>query len=280
LGNESGVVRLLRPEALSPDEPDVTPYSLIDEVRYNSVTPWPTEVAGSNRSLHRVVATAFGNEGRNWQARAESPGRVNFQPATPGDFNNDRIVDVKDIDLLCRAVRASDANRMFDLSGDGLVDGADFDRLITEILHTSPGDSNLDRAFDSSDLVLAFISAEYEDGVADNSGWSDGDWNCDGDFTTRDLVDAFITSLYQMPPAVHAVAALPMSARESTDTHRDREPAGRHDPSSMLAVDTDRDARRHAAMLVQSSIVPDESSRRILRERTTNGKEGDPERAI
>ena len=56
-----------------------------------------------------------------------------------------------------------------------------------------PGDANCDRVFDSSDLVLVMQSAEYEDGVEDNSDWRDGDFDGDGDFTSSDLVMAFQT---------------------------------------------------------------------------------------
>lgn len=57
--------------------------------------------------------------------------------------------------------------------------------------HTWVGNANLPRLFDSSDLVLVFSAAEYEDRTPDNSSWCEGDWNGDLDFITSDLVVAF-----------------------------------------------------------------------------------------
>jgi hypothetical protein len=68
--------------------------------------------------------------------------------------------------------------------------------MVTGILRTSYGDSNLDRLFNSSDLVKVFQAGKYEDGVAGNAGWAEGDWNGDGDFTTADLVLAFQSGGY------------------------------------------------------------------------------------
>ncbi len=82
--------------------------------------------------------------------------------------------------------------------------------LVHEILSTTVGDANLDRVFDSSDLVQVFVAGEYEDNVIGNSGWADGDWDCDGDFTTSDLVAAFQDGGY-------VAAAIPASSRAEFD---------------------------------------------------------------
>jgi hypothetical protein len=58
------------------------------------------------------------------------------------------------------------------------------------------GDSNLDRRFDSADIVRVFQAGEYEDALTDNSTWAEGDWNGDREFTTRDLVLAFQLGQY------------------------------------------------------------------------------------
>ena len=39
-----------------------------------------------------------------------------------------------------------------------------------------PGDSNGDGVFDSSDLILVFEAAEYEDDIEGNSTFEEGDW--------------------------------------------------------------------------------------------------------
>ena len=52
--------------------------------------------------------------------------------------------------------------------------------------------------FDSSDLVLVFQQAEYEDDIAGNSGWEEGDWNGDGDLDSSDLIAAFQHGLFEV----------------------------------------------------------------------------------
>ena len=75
-----------------------------------------------------------------------------------------------------------------------------------------PGDSNHDGRFNSTDLVLAFQSGKYEDGIAGNANFAQGDWNGDGDFTTADLVFAFQSSVYEDAPA----ARLPLQQIAAT----------------------------------------------------------------
>jgi hypothetical protein len=71
--------------------------------------------------------------------------------------------------------------------------------------HALPGDSNLDGAFNSSDLVLAFQGGKYEDNQTGNTSWADGDWNRDGEFTTQDLVFVFAWGGYQSGAATRPV---------------------------------------------------------------------------
>ena len=111
--------------------------------------------------------------------------------SSAADFNANGQVDGQDIDLLCGQIRLAEFDPRFDLNADSLIDHADFERLIQDVLETGPGDANLDGQFDSSDLVHVFQEGIYEDDVEFNAGWSQGDWNCDGDFTSRDLVEAF-----------------------------------------------------------------------------------------
>ncbi len=84
-----------------------------------------------------------------------------------------------------------------DFNEDFSVDSADRDYLITNILNTTYGDSNLDGYFNTSDLVAVFQANEFEDRLVGNSGWSTGDWNGDMDFTSTDLVTAFQTGSYE-----------------------------------------------------------------------------------
>jgi hypothetical protein len=110
---------------------------------------------------------------------------------TSGDFDRDGVLSAADIDLLFREMQRSGQSPWFDLDANGHVDWKDRDHLIHDLLGTSYGDVNLDRQFDSSDLVLAFQVGAYESPTAGNLGWLDGDWDGDGTFSSGDLVLAF-----------------------------------------------------------------------------------------
>ena len=77
------------------------------------------------------------------------------------------------------------------MDNDGDIDEADRMIWVHDVQNTYYGDSNLDGAFDSKDLVIVFQAGEYEDDLAQNSSWETGDWNGDLDFTSLDLVAAF-----------------------------------------------------------------------------------------
>ena len=104
-------------------------------------------------------------------------------------FHAKSAISADDVDRLCKAIRENDSQ--FDLTRDGQLDRADLDFLVTEQLGTTYGDANLDRVFDSSDLVRVFTAGQYDDGIEANSSWATGDWNCDGEFDSADLVFAF-----------------------------------------------------------------------------------------
>ncbi len=125
-----------------------------------------------------------------------------------GDFDHDGDVDAADIDLLGTAIRQFDMDPKFDLSGDGRVDLRDWIAMIKDVLETDFGDANLDRRFDSSDLVQVFAAGEYEDGIENNSGWAEGDWDADGDFDSSDLVVAFSDGGYVVGARGLAAAAV------------------------------------------------------------------------
>ena len=96
-----------------------------------------------------------------------------------------------------RQLRLPQPNTAFDLTGDGAVNQADRDELIVRILDTTFGDANLDRIFDSSDIVHVFQSGRYEDDAPLNAGWEQGDWDGDGEFGTSDLILAFQAGGYE-----------------------------------------------------------------------------------
>ena len=128
-------------------------------------------------------------------------------PNVPGDFDGNGTVDVGDINALGVALRAGSTDLKFDLDKSGTVTSADADYLFGNIMKVWLGDSNLDKQFNTSDLVTVFAVGEYEDAVAGNSTWAEGDWNLDGDFNTGDLVAAFAQGGYEAGtrPAIAAV---------------------------------------------------------------------------
>ena len=81
------------------------------------------------------------------------------------------------------------------------------------------GDANLDRVFDSSDLVAVFQAGFYEQQVP--AGWATGDWNCDGRFDSGDMVLAFQRGNYSTAamPALSS-EALPDPGQLTADDER------------------------------------------------------------
>lgn len=120
----------------------------------------------------------------------------NYVPPLPGDVNGDGLQNDADIDRFCEQWISGVRETAMDVNGDQTIDLADHQWLIAVALQTTYGDANLDRRFDSQDLVLVFQAGEYEDAVAANSRWREGDWNCDGEFSTSDLVLAFQSGGY------------------------------------------------------------------------------------
>ena len=108
-----------------------------------------------------------------------------------GDFNDDDAVTIEDVDLLCGAIRRGETDLLYDVDGSGNITENDFATLISGVIGTTVGDSNLDGVFNSTDLIVVFQRNEYEDSIVGNSTWGDGDWTCDGEFDSGDLVAAF-----------------------------------------------------------------------------------------
>lgn len=160
---------------------------------YSDSDPWPRSADGQGSSLQLIAPAERTRDElalpRFWQALPPTPGSL--AQATRGDFDGNRQVDTNDIDLFFAALRTGNNESRFDLNGDRAVNANDRDVLIHDLLNSTYGDANLDRRFNSQDLVLIFQAAEYEDTVAENSSWSEGDWDGDGEFTSRDLVLAF-----------------------------------------------------------------------------------------
>ena len=108
-----------------------------------------------------------------------------------GDFNDDGVLGIDDLNLLEDRIALAAAADEFDLNEDGHVDELDRLAWVRDVKQTFLGDANLDGVFDSSDLVFVFQRSEYEDNIVANSRWQTGDWNGDREFDTSDLVAAF-----------------------------------------------------------------------------------------
>lgn len=132
----------------------------------------------------------------------------------PGDLNGNGSLDADDMDLLSAEIRAGNSPAGYDLNGDSLVNDADRTFWIETLVNSYFGDANLDLEFNSGDLVATFSVGEYEDGVANNSGWADGDWDGNGEFDSGDFVKAFSAGGYEQGPRA-ATAAVPEPASGS-----------------------------------------------------------------
>ena len=188
LSNDGELLRLTDPNG-----------NLVFEFTYDDANPWPTDADGGGASLGLIDpnATPIGELGdaSRWKTEAPTPG-TNNPLGIRGDFDDSGAVDAQDIDLLFSQIRSGEFLDRFDLNNDQAINDADRNVLIHDVIGTSFGDANLDGTFNSTDLVLIFQLAEYEDQTEGNSTWRDGDWDGDGDFTTRDLVLAFQQGAY------------------------------------------------------------------------------------
>ncbi|MBI1840262.1 MAG: lamin tail domain-containing protein [Verrucomicrobia bacterium] len=81
---------LFRPDDVQvPPHPDagLIPMVLFDSVQYENAAPWPSAANGLGASLHRILATDYGNEVLNWRAGPPTPGR-GPGPAAPAVFSS------------------------------------------------------------------------------------------------------------------------------------------------------------------------------------------------
>jgi hypothetical protein len=106
-----------------------------------------------------------------------------FTEGTPGDFNNDALVDARDIDLLCDAINSGGSVGAFDLNGDGQLNGQDTTYQVETILNTSFGDTDTDGDVDLADL--GNLATGF--GQPGGKSWSLGNFDCDNDVDLNDL---------------------------------------------------------------------------------------------
>ncbi len=129
----------------------------------------------------------------------------------PGDYNDNGQLDSADLDLQAEAIQAQDLN--FDENQDGTVDVADRLIWLDNYKNTWMGDADLNGEFDSSDFVIVFAEAKYENG--EQASWTQGDWNGDTQFDSGDFVAAFNSAGYEAgsrPGGPNPAAAVPEPA--------------------------------------------------------------------
>ena len=101
LDNGGERIELLRPADVNGI--DVS-FVVVDAVRFNDKSPWPTKADGAGPSIERIVASSYGNDSANWKASTKiggTPGTANSVGASDstfrrGDANADEKRDVSD----------------------------------------------------------------------------------------------------------------------------------------------------------------------------------------
>lgn len=68
---------------LDPLGQPVTPYIVIDSVRYNDIAPWPIDAHGNGPALQRLNSSAYADDPINWFASGASPGGNNLTNSLP-----------------------------------------------------------------------------------------------------------------------------------------------------------------------------------------------------
>ena len=127
-----------------------------------------------------------------------------------GDFNQNGILDIEDINLLAWESGSGDNNPAFDLNADNVVDSKDVSVWAIDLRGTWMGDANLDGEFNSSDLVAVFQDGKFE--LDEEANWAQGDWNGDHRFGSGDLVTAFQDGGFELGPRGPAAAVPEPSA--------------------------------------------------------------------
>lgn len=95
--------------------------------------------------------------------------QIDERGGTVGDVTGDGLIDARDIDRLQEAVIQQTIEDRFDLNGDGRLTEADVDTLVEDILNTQRGDTNLDGEVNFADFLA--LSASF----GATGGWSQGD---------------------------------------------------------------------------------------------------------
>ena len=144
----------------------------------------PTRIpAGSRLRVLWEANTAA--ETRGWVFGLDNVSLNLFETGSfkSGDFNEDGLLDVADMDALTAEVLAGNHPTKYDLNDDSMVDEGDRTIWITDIKNTYFGDSNLDGVVNAADLNAVALNWRSEMATS----WSQGDFNGDGSVSALDL---------------------------------------------------------------------------------------------
>ena len=115
-----------------------------------------------------------------------------------GDFDENGLLDVSDLNAITEAIRSGSHNESLDVNGDGSINLEDARYWVMDLKQSFVGDSNFDGEFDSNDLIRVFQGGKYESD--EFASWQDGDWNFDGLFDSQDVIAVFAGGLYETGP--------------------------------------------------------------------------------
>lgn len=118
-----------------------------------------------------------------------------------GDFDADSLLTVADMDLLSTAVRDGDGSDIYDVTGDGLVDDADRQHWVEELVGTQFGDADLDQTVGFRDFVL--MANRY----GEPGGWGRGDFDGSGIIDFADWI--MLATNFGNPSTSTAISAVP-----------------------------------------------------------------------
>ena len=147
----------------------------------------------------------------------------------PGDFNNDERVDNLDIDILRGAVINMTSDAQFNVDGSGdpnIPNEGDFDFLISSLIGTLPGDTDLNFVVNFDDFVR--VSDFF---MQVNTNWDQGNLNVSAATNFEDFVvlsnsygQSLLSSQSNVPEPALLTMLVAMTAAASlgprTDTHR------------------------------------------------------------
>lgn len=126
-----------------------------------------------------------------------------------GDFDGNGVLGTEDINALVAQPTAGTHDPRYDVTGDGVVDGADVVHWVKELKRTWMGDANLDGEFNSADFVAVFQPGKFEQN--EDAVWTEGDWTGDLRFSSADFVAAFQDGGFEQGPRT-AVSSVPEPA--------------------------------------------------------------------